>query len=119
MNGVKLRITPPSLQVCGGSAWMLKDETPFTTAAAVVDEVAGAFRYRRSIRKQVQTDLLRFCALEAQAVHVGITELGRPFFYMPVAAAERWLKAGGRAWIIAELGARSDDRVVPFPGRRA
>ena len=50
------------------------------------------------------------------SVHVGVNGC-RPLFYFHRQMADAWLADGGRAWILAELEARSGDRVVAFPKR--
>jgi hypothetical protein len=97
---------------------MLNNEQ-LVTAWQVIAEVAGeCYRYRYSISADVKRDLLRFASLVGCPVFVGLF-LGKPFFGFPRPLADGWLNEhGGRAWIIAELRARSTKRVVAFPGNR-
>ena len=90
------------------------------SAWSVVIDVAGKYRGHRSLARYVQNDLMRFCAKHGLPAFCGTCGDDRaPCLYFDKATIDRWLDAGGRPWIIAEMEARAGRRVIAFPGRRA
>jgi hypothetical protein len=115
---MKMHILPPARVKIGGSYVVYIKDVCFC-AWSVVSEVAGDYRYWRAVASETQRDLLRFAALNSVRVSVGVTAGRTPVFYFDRELVNAWLDGGGRAWIIAELEARSTRRVIAFPRNRA
>src|SRR5271168_1036760 len=111
---MKIHILPPSRVKIGGS-YIVYIKDVYVSAWSVVSEVAGGYRYWRAVASETQRDLLRFAALNSVRVSVGVTAGRTPVFYFDRELVNAWLDGGGRAWIIAELEARSTQLVVAFP----
>jgi len=121
---IKTHVLPPSRIKIGGSHLFYTKDV-YVSAWSVVSEVAGGYRYWRAVASETQRDLLRFAALNSVRVSVdtftraACLMAGRtPVFYFDRELVNAWLDGGGRAWIIAELEARSPKRVIAFPRNR-
>lgn len=90
------------------------DDDAFVSAWGVVTEVGERYRGHRSLALECQRDLLRYTAIKGGIICAGIAGERAPFVYFSRRIVDGWLEVGGRAWIIGELEARSDRRVVPF-----
>lgn len=90
------------------------DDEAFISAWGVVIEVGERYRGHRSLALECQRDLLRYAALKGGLILPGLAGERAPFLYFFRVVVDGWLEAGGRAWIIAELEARSSRRVVRF-----
>jgi hypothetical protein len=111
---------PPPARVKVDSSYRLQVGNHYVTAWDIVRTVASDYRYKYAVAGEVKRDLLLFASLKEMPVFIGVKERRTPFFYFDREMANAWLDAGGRAWIIAELEARSTRRVVvAFPGRRS
>jgi hypothetical protein len=112
-----MHILPPARAKIGNSTLMMppSQDGLFVTAWGVVHDVAAPYRYRRSIASDAKRNMSRCTSLAGWGVCVGVSDGRTPFFYFDRKMVSAWLGDGGRAWIIAELEARSTRRVVAFP----
>jgi hypothetical protein len=114
MNETKL--TPPA-EIAFPYSYFPADRTGLTNIWQILDAEAGAFKYRRTISRAAQKDLLRYCAAHGSPVYP-VVMCGNVYFYIPKTVAGEWLNSGGRRWIVAELERRSSGRVVAFRPNR-
>jgi hypothetical protein len=106
----------PGINYIDGSSCVLP-RPYFMHETELLDEVAAAYRYRRSIRLAVRKDLMIWAAAHNVNVRIEVFE-SKPYVSYPAAMVEDWLDHGGLAFIINELEGRSSRRVVAFPDGR-
>ena len=113
---MKLQILPPT-RLKTKYYHVVQFPELFRGAHSIIAEVGAAYRYRRRLAGDVQRDLIRFSALHSLPVYYFLRGEMPPYALFARTMVEQWLDEGGRAWIVAELEARSSRRVVPFPSK--